>query len=138
MRMDVSDEAPQADLDRVLEGLTAFNAGEVGPPNRRALSVLLRPDASGPVVGGLVGYTAWNWLFTGNLWLSEELRGQAFAGRLLGAAEEEARRRGCHSAWIDTFNPVARRAYEAAGYAVFGSLPRFVGDRTRFFLSKTL
>ncbi|GGD93205.1 N-acetyltransferase [Aureimonas endophytica] len=138
MPIEVLEQADPADLDRVLRQLTAFNAAEVGEPDRRPLAVLLRPEAGGPVTGGLVGFTAWNWLFTGQLWLAEAERGKGMAGRLLAEAEAEALRRGCHSAWIDTFNPVAKRAYEAAGYAVFGSLPRFVGERTRFFLSKAL
>ncbi|ASY69842.1 hypothetical protein SFHH103_02207 [Sinorhizobium fredii HH103] len=47
-------------------------------------------------------------------------------------------RRGCHSAWIDTFNPAARRAYERQGYVPFGELPDFPKGRNRVFLKKAL
>jgi len=60
------------------------------------------------------------------------------AGRMLQAAEDEARARGCHSAWIDTFNSVAEKAYTRQGYAVFGELPDFPIGRTRKFLKKKL
>ncbi len=88
--------------------------------------------------GGLSGYTAWGWLFVQWLWLPEDLRGQGLAARLLAAAEDETRRRGCHGAWIDTFNPQARRAYERQGYEAFGELPDFPPGRSRVFLKKQL
>jgi hypothetical protein len=53
-------------------------------------------------------------------------------------AEAEAIRRGCHSAYIDTFNPVALRTYQGAGYVPFGALENFPGERSRTFLKKRL
>jgi GNAT superfamily N-acetyltransferase len=60
------------------------------------------------------------------------------AARLLAAAEAEARARGCHGAYIDTFSPQALHVYQKAGYAVFGAMPDFPKGRTRSFLSKGL
>ena len=60
------------------------------------------------------------------------------AGRMLELAEAEARGRGCHGAYIDTFNPQALKTYQRAGYTIFGSLPDFPKGRTRSFLSKPL
>jgi predicted GNAT family acetyltransferase len=57
---------------------------------------------------------------------------------MLAMAEGEARSRGCHGAYIDTFNPVALRTYERAGYATFGTLDDFPFGRTRTFLQKRL
>ncbi|MCK3776563.1 GNAT family N-acetyltransferase [Ensifer sesbaniae] len=132
-------EAPSPEaLETIGNGLTAFNAADVGPSERRPLAVLIGgPDAKGQR-GGLNGYTGWGWLFVQWLWLPEDLRGQGLAGKLLQAAEDEARSRGCHSAWIDTFNPQARRAYERQGYRAFGELPDFPIGRTRVFLKKSL
>jgi GNAT superfamily N-acetyltransferase len=135
---EVTDAPPAAALDAIGNGLTAFNAADVGPSERRPLAVLVGgPEAEGKR-GGLSGYTAWGWLFVQWLWLPEDLRGQGLAGKLLAAAEEEARRRGCHGAWIDTFNPQARRAYERQGYEAFGELPDFPPGRSRVFLKKRL
>lgn len=131
-------DAPDAgDLAAIGAGLSAYNDADVGPADRRALAVVLR-DAGGRVAGGLSGYTAWGWLYVQWLWLAEPARGQGWAGRLLTLAETEARARGCHGAWIDTFNPVALRAYQRHGYAVFGELPGFPKGRTRSFLQKPL
>jgi hypothetical protein len=60
------------------------------------------------------------------------------AGKILAKAEEEATARGCHGAWIDTFNPHALRAYQRQGYQIFGELPDFPRGRTRTFLQKSL
>lgn len=133
----VTDAPDAGDLAAIGAGLSAFNDADVGPADRRALAVVLR-DAAGGVVGGLSGYTAWGWLYVQWLWLAEPARGQGWAGRLLTMAETEARARGCHGAWIDTFNPVALRAYQRQGYGVFGELPDFPRGRARTFLQKAL
>ena len=135
---EVTDAPPTEALEAIGNGLTAFNAADVGPSERRPLAVLVGgPEAKGQR-GGLNGYTGWGWLFVQWLWLPEDLRGRGLAGKLLQAAEDEARRRGCHSAWIDTFNPQARRAYERQGYQAFGELADFPIGRTRVFLKKSL
>lgn len=126
-----------ADVATIGDGLTGFNEADVGPANREALAVLLR-DETGTVVGGLLGYTAWGWLYVQWLWLSQDQRGSGWAKTMLTAAEDEARRRGCHGAYIDTFNPVALRVYLRQGYTAFGSLPDFPRGRTRTFLQKPL
>lgn len=125
------------DLDAILKPLTDYNESEVGPPDRLPLAILIR-DQENKVIGGLSGYTSWGWLFTQLLFIPARLRGQGLAARLLDQAEAEARRRGCHGAWIDTFNPQALKTYQNQGYEVFGELPAFVKDRTRSFLKKAL
>ncbi|RUW26061.1 GNAT family N-acetyltransferase [Mesorhizobium sp. M4B.F.Ca.ET.215.01.1.1] len=119
------------------EQLTAFNDADVGASGRKALAVFVR-DEAGKVVAGISGYTAWGWLFVQWLWVDESLRGQHMAGQMLQAAEQEAVARGCHGAWIDTFNPKAARAYERQGYQRFGTLPDFPIGRSRIFLQKSL
>lgn len=125
------------DLAAISDGLTAFNTSDVGPAERQALAVLIR-DTDGKVTGGLSGYTAWGWLFTQWLYIPDTLRGTGMAGIVLGKAEAEASARGCHGAWIDTFNPQALRAYQRQGYEIFGELPEFPKGRTRTFLKKSL
>ncbi|WP_037151398.1 GNAT family N-acetyltransferase [Rhizobium freirei] len=136
-QFDITDAPSEADLAAIGEGLTAFNAADIGPSERRSLAVLIR-DENGKTIGGISGYTAWGWLFTQWLFVPETLRGQGTAGKLLEAAEAEAAARGCFGAWIDTFNPQALRAYQRQGYAIFGELPNFPVGRTRFFLQKKL
>ncbi|WP_104667547.1 GNAT family N-acetyltransferase [Ensifer adhaerens] len=134
----VTDTPPPEALETIGNSLNAFNTADVGPSQRRPLAVLVGgPEANG-ARGGLNGYTGRGWLFVQWLWLPEDLRGQGLAGKLLQAAEDEAQKRGCHGAYIDTFNPQARRAYERQGYEAFGELPDYPVGRTRVFLKKSL
>jgi GNAT superfamily N-acetyltransferase len=135
--IELTDSPSEADLCAIGDGLVAFNAADVGPSGRQKLTVLIR-DCDSTVTGGLSGYTAWGWLFTQWLFVPEALRGQGLAGQLLARAEEEAEARGCHGAWVDTFNPQALKAYQKQGYEIFGELPEFPKGRTRIFLRKHL
>jgi GNAT superfamily N-acetyltransferase len=136
-KLELTDSPSSEALAVILAGLTNFNEGEVGPSERQAIAVLIRDDQE-QVIGGLSGYTSWGWLFTQLLFVPESLRGRGMAARLLDQAEREARSRGCHGAWIDTFSPVALKAYRRQGYEPFGEMAGFVGDRTRIFLKKAL
>lgn len=133
----VTDAPTAEELTTIGNGLAVFNDMDVGPANRQALAVMLR-NADGALVGGLSGYTAWGWLYVQWLWLDEAHRGVGHAGKMLAAAENEARTRGCHGSYIDTFSPVALKVYERQGYVPFGHLADFPYGRTRTFLQKPL
>jgi len=137
LALEVTDTPRAEDLDLLGTSLASFNENDVGPSERTALAVFVR-DTDDRVVAGLSGYSAWGWLYVQWLWVAEGQRGGGLAGRLLEAAEDEARARGCHGAYIDTFNPKALRTYQRAGYTVFGTLPDFPKGRARSFLSKLL
>lgn len=137
LSLEVSGTPRAEDLEVIGRHLTAFNDADVGPSERRPLAVLVRNDA-GEIVAGISGYTAWGWLYVQWLWVAEDQRGKKLAGMMLAAAEGEARQRGCHGAYIDTFNPHALHVYQRAGYTPFGTLPNFPQGRTRTFLQKAL
>lgn len=134
---ELSSEPDAQDLKVVGDSLAAFNDADVGSAGKKPLAVLVR-DNKGTVVAGISGYTAWGWLYVQWLWVHESQRGRSIAGRMLGAAEKEAAARGCHGAYIDTFSPVALKAYLGQGYEPFGALEDFPKGRTRTFLQKTL
>ena len=133
----VAAEATPDEMAVIGDGLTAFNEADVGPSGRLAVIVLVR-DETNAIVGGISGYTAWGWLYVQWLWIAEAQRGRGMAGQMLKAAEAEARVRGCHGAYIDTFNPVALKVYQRQGYTTFGELANFPPGRTRTFLQKPL
>ena len=137
LTLEVTDAPEPGDIDVIGRSLTAFNDADVGPSERRPLAVLLRNEV-GDIVAGISGYTAWGWLYVQWLWVAENQRGRKLAATMLAAAEAEARRRGCHGAYIDTFNPDALQAYQRAGYEPFGHLSNFPPGRTRTFLQKML
>ena len=71
-------------------------------------------------------------------WLAPGYRRRGLGSRLLRAAEEEARRRGCRMAWLDTYDFQARPFYERHGYAVFGELDGLPNGHRRWFMRKRL
>jgi GNAT superfamily N-acetyltransferase len=137
MKFTTSSAPSTSELDTIGAGLARFNEADVGPAERLALAVIVRNEAD-EIVAGISGHTAWGWLYVQWLWVAEAVRGQGLAGRMLETAEAEARVRGCHGSYIDTFNPLALRVYTRAGYVPFGALEDFPVGRTRTFLQKRL
>jgi ribosomal protein S18 acetylase RimI-like enzyme len=131
---------PNPEIRRViLDGLRDFNSTALMPGLQiEDLAVAIRESDSQKVVGGLWGRTGWEWLTIEMIFVPESLRGQGSASKLIAIAEEEARRRGCHSAWLDTLNPGALALYERLGYSRFGELEDFPVGQSRYFLRKNL
>ena len=126
-----------ADVQAVREGLDAYDAEQGAPVDWAPLMIFLR-DPQGTVVGGLTGGTYWGWLYVGRLWIEEHLRGQNWGSRVLAEAEQEALRRGCHHAYVDTQDFQALPFYEKHGYIVYGVLNDMPIGHTRYSLEKKL
>lgn len=115
---------------------------EANPQAVNADLVLRAAEAGGDLAGGVTGATSYGWLLVKMLWVRKDLRSQGLGGRLLAAAEAEARHLGCHAAWLETSNAAARGFYLTQGYAVFGELANAAAEappgHTRWFLQKRL
>ena len=133
----LTDEAQPAIGEAIAGPLTAYNEQKIGTPDRRPLVLALR-DENGNVVGGLWGRTALGWLYVEVLAVPEKLRGRGIGTELLARAESEAIARGCHSAWLDTFEFQARGFYERLGYSCFGELNDYPRGFSRYFMKKAL
>ncbi|MGI4861253.1 MAG: GNAT family N-acetyltransferase [Janthinobacterium lividum] len=131
---DVADATIRA---QIAQPLVRFNEQQAGPIDFRPLVVRLT-DEDTQIAGGLWGATAFGWLHVDLLVVPENARGHGVGTRLMQLAEEEALARGCHGAWLDTFDFQARPFYERLGYARFGELPEYPPGHSRIFLMKTL
>ena len=129
-----SDTILPEDRAALIGGLVAYNDAQVGAEEYRGLYVLAR-DAD-ELVGGLLGFTHWNWLFISHLWLAEALRGSGVGRQLIDAAETEAVRRGCRHMHCDTFDFQALPFYRKLGFEVFGQLQDYPPGHTRYYLQK--
>jgi GNAT superfamily N-acetyltransferase len=136
-RISLEEQSLDADVKVVWDGLMAFNDEHAGEDNHRDLRVFLR-DQDGKVVGGLLGDTFWNWLNVHILWPQEPARLQGWGSRLLAEAEQEAIRRGCAWAMLDTLSFQARPFYEKHGYSVYAELADFPPPHSRYFMKKRL
>lgn len=134
---DLTSQPSEAEEKAARDALWEHNAAAGHPRERQGLSVLLR-DATGQVVGGLLGATAWRWFYIENLAVPPALRGAGWGRKLMSAAEAEARRRGCIGIRLDTYSFQARGFYERLGFAVIGQIEDCPPGATRFSMTKRL
>lgn len=118
-------------------GISEYNTQQTGDDRGQNLCFVLQ-SPGGEIVGGVIGATYWDWLYINLMWVREDLRGQGYGQRLLAKAEAEARQRGAHHAYLDTFSFQAPGFYQKNGYQVFGELPDFPQGHQRYFLKKEL
>lgn len=140
MQFDISiTDSPSAEsLDLIASGLDGFNLDAAGYADRRTLTVLVTDPEIGKVLGGLTGRTSLGMLFIDLFYLPAELRGHGLGSRVLAAAEDEARRRGCRSGLLYTISFQAPDFYVKQGWSVFGEIPCEPAGARRVFLSKDL
>jgi predicted N-acetyltransferase YhbS len=118
-------------------GLAAYNAEHFRPSDIATLDVLLRDDSGDPV-GGLLGHTSFGLFFLDLFYLPEGLRRAGLGSRIIGLAEDEARRRGCTAVVVYTVTFQAPGFYERHGYRRFGEIACPPDGATRIFLTKPL
>ena len=136
-KLDLSDEADEGIRKEIVAPLVEYNISKAGPSNGRPLVIAVR-DLSNTIIGGLWGNTGFQWLFTQLLVVPEGLRGCGMGTELMRMAEAEATSRGCHGAWLDTFEFQARGFYERLGYECFARLPEYPAGFSRYFMKKSL
>lgn len=136
MKIEVTDVRNEHDDAFVALQLRAYNAA-FAIRDSRLLRVFAR-DADGNIIGGLLADTYWQYLEVHVIWVSEAHRNAGHASRLLIAAENEARQRGCKHAILDTFSFQAFGFYHKLGYREFGRLEEFSGEHERYYLHKRL
>ena len=136
-KLDLTDEASEEVRKQIVAPLIEYNSSKAGPSNGRPLVIALR-DPSDAIIGGLWGNTGFQWLLTQLLVVPESLRGRGVGSELMRMAEAEAAGRGCHGAWLDTFEFQARGFYERIGYECFAQLPEYPSGFSRYFMKKSL
>ena len=133
----ITDIADEEIRKAIVAPLVEYNASQAGPSQNRPIIVVVR-DHANTVIGGLWGHTGYEWLFTQLLVVPVGLRGRGIGTEIMQLAEREAVLRGCHGAWLDTFEFQARGFYERIGYKCFGELPNYPNGFSRFFMQKAL
>ena len=137
MRIESETTPSEETLAAVRAGMRRYIESRVPFEEYADLALIGRAD-DGAVIAAALGQTGRGWLQVSVLWVDERLRGQGFGTQLLNAMEAEAIRRGCHSAYLDTFSYQARPFYEKLGYEVFGTLDDYPVGHQRFYMRKRL
>ena len=134
-RFCLEDDPSQTDIETLTQSLIGYNDSQAEPENWQPLAIFIR-DNREEMLGGIEGYTHWGWLFIHRLWVAEHLRRHGYGSQLMHRLEQEAVRRSCFHAHVDTYSFQARGFYEKLGYRLFGVLEDYPSGHTRFFLQK--
>lgn len=137
LRIGIEENPAAADTDVIFHGLRAYNDAHVGPTERVSLAVFVR-NADGRVLGGLTAQVKFGWVHVDWLWLPDTLRGRGVGSAVMDAVEEDARRRGCVGAHVETTDYQALPFYEKRGYVVFGVLEGYPLGSRSYYLQKAL
>ena len=119
--------------DRVYE----HNAGVTGIADGQLLAFLVRDD-SGRIVAGICGNTWGGGCEIRQFWVEESQRRRGLGTRLLRAAEQEARRRGCTQMMLMTFSFQAPAFYERNGFEVVATIADHPRGHRNFLMRKRL
>lgn len=107
-----------SDLDGTLsKELTAFNITASGVSDQREFTVKVMGDEG--LVAGLSGWTWGTCAGIAMVWVREDARRTGVGSRLLIAAEQVARERGCQRLTVSSFTFQAPAFYERHGFVEF-------------------
>lgn len=125
------------EIEFVNNALEKFNNMHVGPDNHLLLNIV-EYDENQNVMAGILGGTYWGWLHIDILWVDENFRSKKIGSRLLIAAENEAKKRGCHSVHVDTMSWQAPEFYKKHGYELISELDNIPNGYKKFHFIKRL
>ena len=119
-----------------------LDEGKLEGPARLKMNLdgelIVEYDENKNVIGGILGGTYWGWLHIDILWVDIKFRKKGIGLRLLKAAEEEARKRGCHSVHVDTMSWQAPEFYKKNGYKIISELNDIPKGNKKYHLIKEL
>jgi ribosomal protein S18 acetylase RimI-like enzyme len=125
------------DIQFLENRIYAFNVACTGIRDGALLSIFVR-DEMGAIEAGLFGWTWGGCCEVKDLWVHENRRGQGLGSKLLKAAEEEARARGCESVLLDTHSFQAPGFYRKLGYETVGVIEGYPCGHSKIYLRKWL
>jgi GNAT superfamily N-acetyltransferase len=132
-------DSPAADAEAVIrDGLSDYNFSKAGYRDHRPLAILVSDPETGEVVGGLLGGTSFGLLRIDRFFLPESLRKQGLGSKIIKAAEEEGRRRGCSRALLTTLSFQAPGFYKRQDWEVLAELEGEPPAPSRFLMTKRL
>ena len=131
----ITSDPDPSDARFIEEKLFQYNTKTTGFEFGGNVAAFIR-DEQGEIIAGITGFC---WGFTlkiDYLWVREDRRSHDYGTRLLQAAEEEGKRRGCQQVFLETHSFQAPGFYKKLGYAIFGVLDDYPAGYSQVFLKK--
>ena len=119
--------------DRLYE----FNSAATGIADGEWLAIFVRDDED-RIVAGICGNTWGGCCEIRQFWVEEPRRKQGLGTALLGAAEQEARRRGCRQIVLQTFSFQAPAFYARHGFEIVAVVNDHPRGYTNMLMRKRL
>ena len=113
----ISTEPTPSEVQYLEERLYEFNSAATGISGGEWLAIFVRDD-NHRIVAGICGNTWGGCAEIRQFWVEEARRNRGLGTRLLGAAEQEARRQGCWQMLLMTFSFQAAAFYAKHGFEV--------------------
>ncbi len=136
-QLEIETNPNREDVQFLDDRLTEFNFETTGIYDGIELAIFFRSE-TGEIRAGLYGWTWGGTCEIAFLWVHRELRGQGWGSRLLRAAEDEARARGCTQVVLDTHSFQAPAFYQKFGYEIEGMIADYPRGHQKFYLRKRL
>ena len=137
MKLRVTRDGSEADIREIHAMLKEYNLSKREPSEDVPIGVFYE-DETGKKLAGLTGETFGKWLCIKYLFVSEELRGQGIGKRIIEMAEDEAKKRDCKYAFVDTFSFQAPEFYQKMGYKEVFVLNEYPYTGARYYYTKEL
>lgn len=134
----VTDAPEPADTAVIADGLRDYNTEKAGYDDYKPLAVFVTDPETGKVVGGLFGGSYLGQLRIDRFFLPEGHRRGRIGSKVLAAAEEEGRRRGCTRVALNTLEIQAPGFYMKQGYEMAARLDCDPPGVTRYLMTKRL
>ncbi|MET9320334.1 GNAT family N-acetyltransferase [Streptomyces sp. NPDC003038] len=136
--VEITTGGQDSELDtRLGKELDAFNKAATAGHDQSEFTVRIT-EADGSLVAGLSG---WSWGDRAGIeltWVREDSRGGGWGAKLLAAAEDEGRRRGCRTIMVSSFTFQAPAFYARHGYEETARVPGFPGGHEDVYFLKQL
>jgi N-acetylglutamate synthase-like GNAT family acetyltransferase len=129
-----TDPAPEQ-VQYLEDRLYEFNSSVRGITDGEGLAIFVRDDEE-RIVAGICGHTWGGYCEIRQFWVEGSQRGRGLGAKLLGAAEHEARRRGCRQIFLITFSFQAPAFYTKRGFETVATVDDYPRGHQNLLLRK--
>ena len=124
-------------IDGIRNPLREFNFAHLGTLQDLTLGCFAETDEGGRI-GGVSARIWGEWLLISYMWVDKGKQGGGVGSKLLSLLEEEAKKRGCKAAMVDTLSFQAKPFYEKHGYQCRMTIDDYPVSHKLHFLTKSL